>query len=223
MSTFLAIIPARGGSKGLPGKNKKILNGKPLVAWTIEAAKNSTYLTDIVVSSDDPDILKIAQSYQGVKPLMRPTHLASDTASSADVILHVVRQYPNYDYIILLQPTSPLRTDNHIDEAIKQMIQANKQSCVSVTEAEPSPYLMYEILEDGQNQPLIPKPHPTRRQDYKKYYMLNGAIYIVRKEEFIRTKRFLTEETAFYQMHQSVSYDIDTLEDFLMCQYLQKI
>lgn len=222
MPTFLAIIPARSGSKGLPGKNKKILNGKPLISWTIEAAKKSKYITDIVVSSDDSDILKIAKQYGPNTPLQRPAILSSDTASSMEVILHVLEQKTNYDYMVLLQPTSPLRTEKHIDQMIEQMLRANKPLSVSVTEAEPSPYLIYEITDRGENIPLIPVPHPTRRQDYKKYYMLNGAIYIADTQLIQTTKTFLTNDTLLYKMPRKFSYDIDTLEDFLICEVLQQ-
>ena len=223
MSTFLAIIPARGGSKGVPDKNKKLLCKKPLISWTIEAAKQSKYVTDVLVSSDDPDILEIAKTYEGVITLERPAHLATDTVSSSEVLLHVIENYPNYDYMIWLQPTSPLRTNLHIDEAVTQLTNQKADFCVSVTEAEPSPYLMYKVdKKNGNCIPLIPKPHPVRRQDYESYFLLNGAIYIGKTECFKQTKTFLTEDTIFYQMPRSLSYDIDTQDDFELCEFVMK-
>lgn len=218
MPKFLAIIPARGGSKGLPGKNKKDLCGKPLIAWTIEAAQKSKYITDIIVSSDDHEILDIAKKYEKVIPLLRPDHLATDTASSMDVLLHIIEQFSAYDYIVWLQPTSPLRTNIHIDEAISKLQNKKAKLCVSVTEAEQSPYLMYHVdKETGKNHPLIPKPHPTRRQDYEKYFLLNGAIYIGKQEVLKEIKNFITEDTIFYEMSRNASYDIDTEDDFQLC------
>ena len=136
--TFLGIIPARGGSKRLPKKNVLNLCGKPLVAWSIEAGLNSSYLDMLVVSSDDDQILDIA-SHSRVHTLKRPDELATDVASTFDTLKHVLDKIEKHDYVVLLQPTSPLRTENHIDDAIEFLEAREADAIVSVCEADYNP------------------------------------------------------------------------------------
>lgn len=210
-----ALIPARGGSKGLPRKNVLDLKGKPLIAWTIEAALDATCITRTLLSSDDEEIMQIAEEYGCEVAFRRPAHLASDISSSLDVVLHLFDTLGAPDYLVLLQPTSPLRSALHIDEAFEQMQAAGASSCVSICSALTSPYLT--VGQDGQGRlhKLLPPPsNAARRQDLPNAFELNGAIYIVRPQDLQRDRAFVTKETFGYIMPQSISRDIDTMNDF---------
>lgn len=213
----LALITARGGSKGLPRKNVLTAGGKPLIAWTIEAARESKIIDQIVLSSEDEEILQIGRQWGCEVPFRRPTNLASDTASSIDVVLHALEQLPEFEYIVLLQPTSPMRTSQDIDAAFLLMKANNAPSCVSVCEVEQSPYWMYHLTDEGKLEALLtPKDGITRRQDLPPVYLLNGAIYIARVDWLRATKSFLGLETIAYQMPKERSLDIDDADDFAM-------
>lgn len=219
----LAIIPARGGSKGVPRKNIKMLAGKPLIAWTIEEARKSKYISKLILSSEDEEIIKVAKDYGCEVPFKRPKDLAQDHTPGIDVILQAIEQCPGYDYIILLQPTSPLRTAEDIDDFISYFIDQNVNACVSLCEPSKSPYWMYKL--DGTNN-LVPilteHASVTRRQDLPKVYALNGALYIANINWIKQTENFMTDETIGYVMPTSRSYDIDTIEDFMICEYLME-
>ena len=211
----LALITARGGSKGLPRKNILPLGGKPLIAWTIEAAQQSGIADQIVLSSDDNEIIKVAETWGCSVPFKRPSVLASDIASSVDVVMHTLDQLPGFDYIVLLQPTSPLRNAEDIKNAFNALLEAKAKSCISVTEVEQSPYWMY--LEDNESRlvKLIHKPDvPTRRQDLPKVYIPNGAIYISEIKELIKNKTFIGNNCIAYKMTAESSIDIDCAKDF---------
>lgn len=214
--TFLAVIPARGGSKRLPRKNILNLADKPLIAWTIEAAKNSKYIDHFVVSTDDQEISDIAKRH-GAVVLTRPFELATDTASSVDVVLHALNEKnKNYDYVILLQPTSPLRTAQHIDEAIELLFEKNANSVLSVCETDHSPLWSNTLPEDGRMDKFIREEVKGKRsQDLPKYFQLNGAIYIVNTECFEQSKSLIQENNSYaYIMSKEDSIDIDTDLDF---------
>ena len=189
--TFLAIIPARGGSKRLPRKNVLDLNGKPLIAYSIEAGLKSKYIDKVIVTSDDDEILTISERY-GADTIKRPDELASDTATTFDAIKHAMENCERYDYIILLQPTSPLRNEKHIDEAIELLESKNADAVVSVCEMDHSP-LWSNTLNDSLSMSDFLKDEVVnkRSQDLEKYYRLNGAIYIC------NIKKFLKEESFF--------------------------
>ena len=223
--TFLAIIPARAGSKRLPKKNKLIFANKPLIAWSIEAAKMSKYIDEIVVSSDDKDILAIAQEYD-VKSLYRPEELSDDTTSTTDVIQHILKNIKkDFDYIVLLQPTSPLRDHKDINNAIELLIKKDADSIISVCEVGHPPFWSNTLPENKNmnnflNEDILNK----RSQDFKKYYRLNGAIYIIDKNKFLKTKNFFLKQNSFaYEMSQEKSIDIDSKLDFQIASQLFKI
>lgn len=211
----LALIPARAGSKGVPGKNIRTLAGKPLIAWTIEAALASRHIDRVVVSSDGADILAAARDWGAETPFVRPTELARDDTPGIDVVLHALAQLPGFDWVVLLQPTSPLRLAADIDAAIETCREANAPACVSVTMPSKSPYWMYTLAGDGRMCPLIEQASlPTRRQDLPAVYALNGAVYVARVDWLERTRSFLTAETVAYTMLPERSIDIDTELDF---------
>ena len=212
----LGIIPARGGSKGVPGKNIRVVAGKPLIAWTIEAAKQSRYLDRLVLSSDDAEIIAVAREWGLDVPFVRPTELAKDDTPGIAPVLHAVEELPGYDYIVLLQPTSPLRAVEDIDKCVEFCLEAEAPSCASVTEPEHSPYLMY-TLEDGNLHPLLSGQSFVRRQDMPKVYALNGAVYVVETKWLSQSKVFVTEETIAYVMPRQRSVDVDAECDLHIC------
>ena len=210
--TFLAVISARGGSKRLPRKNVLNLVGKPLIAWTIEAAKSSKYIDHFIVTTDDQEISEISKKY-GAEVLARPDELASDTSSSVDVALHAIEvQDQNYDYLILLQPTSPLRTGQHIDEAIKLLFTNDANAITSVCETSHSPLWANTLPEDGCMADFIHEEVKDRQsQELPVFFQLNGAIYIVNIESFKRNKSFIfASDNYAYVMSEKHSVDIDT-------------
>lgn len=211
----LALITARGGSKGLPRKNVLFAGGKPLVAWTVEAAISAECVDRVVLSSDDEEIIAAARAAGCEAPFCRPAHLASDMATSIDVVLHALDRLPGFEYVILLQPTSPLRTAADIDAAFALMLESAAPSCVSVCETDQSPYWMYRVAGDNKLQRLLPEGEGiARRQDFPPIYVLNGAIYIARIDWLQENKNFVGAETVAYLMPKERSLDIDTADDF---------
>lgn len=209
--TVLAIIPARGGSKGVPRKNIRDLAGKPLIAWTIEEAKKSRYIDRLVLSSEDNEIIQVALKWGCEVPFVRPYELAQDDAPGIDPVLHAIDTLPEkYDYVVLLQPTSPLRTVEDIDGCIEQCVYNNYNSCVAVTLSDQSPYWMYSVDENGYMDPIVKARDYLRRQDLPPVYVLNCAVYVASVESLKRVKQFVTKETVAMIMPEERSLDIDT-------------
>lgn len=222
--TFLAIIPARGGSKRLPRKNVLDLYGKPLIAYSIEAALKSKYISKVVVSSDDEEILNIAKEYKA-DFIKRPNELASDTATTFDTLKHTLENVEKYDYVVLLQPTSPLRTEKHINEAIELLEEKNADAIISVCEMEHSP-LWSNTLDENLDMSNFLKDEVLnkRSQDLPKYYRLNGAIYICKIEELLKNKGFFVKENIYaYKMDRKHSVDIDEEIDFVIAKEIKKL
>jgi len=218
---ILAVITARAGSKRLPNKNILNLAGKPLIAWTIDEAKKSKYIDKLIVSTDSKEIAEISKYYGAEVPFMRPLELAIDTADSISVLKHSIEFFKNkFDYILLLQPTSPLRTVKDIDKAI--IILNNKtKAVVSVCETEHSPLWSNILPEDLSMKNFIRSEIKNKRsQDLPKYYRLNGAIYIAETKYFYKNNGFLGDKTKAYIMSQQNSVDIDTELDFKFCEIL---
>ena len=217
--TFLAIIPARGGSKRLPRKNILDLCGKPLISWSIEAALKSKYISKVVVSSDDEEILNISSNF-GADIIKRPYELANDTATTFDAIKHTINNLEKYDYIVLLQPTSPLRNENQIDEAIELLEEKQADAIVSVCEMDHSPLWSNTLPKDGNmNNFLRDEVLNKRSQDLEKYYRVNGAVYICKTDKLLENKSFFLKDNIFaYIMDRKSSIDIDEEIDFLFAQ-----
>ncbi len=221
--TFLAIIPGRGGSKRLPRKNVLDLCGKPLIAWSIEAGLKSKYITKVVVSSDDEEILNIAKEYK-VDVIRRPDELASDTATTFDALKHTLENMEKYDYVVLLQPTSPLRSEKYIDEAIELLEEKNADAVISVCQTEHSP-LWSNTLDENLNMSdfLRAEVLNKRSQDLPRYYRLNGAIYICKTEKLLENKGFFVKENIYaYKMDKKHSVDIDEDIDFVIAEKLMQ-
>ena len=221
--SFLAIIPARGGSKRLPRKNILDLAGKPLIEWSIEAGLKSKYIDKVVLTSEDAEILSIAKDI-GVDVIDRPVQLSTDSSTSFDVVKHAVETIEKYDYIILLQPTSPLRNEKHIDEAVELLIEKNADSVVSVCEVDHSPLWSNTLPDDGSMKDFLrPEVAGKRSQDFEKYYRLNGAIYICKTKPMMNYKTlFLKDNSYAYIMETSRSVDIDTYSDYLLANLILK-
>jgi len=221
--TFLAIIPARGGSKRLPRKNVLDLAGKPLIAWSIEAGLESKYIDSVIVSSDDDEILEIAQKF-GSETLKRPDELASDMATSFEAIKHTIENVDSYDYIVLLQPTSPLGTAKQIDEAMELLERKKADAIISVCEMDHSPLWSNTLPEDASMNHFIRDEVKNKRsQDMEPYYRLNGAIYICDTNRLLEEKSFLFKENIFaYTMDRESSVDIDEEIDFQFSEILIK-
>ena len=212
--TFLVIIPARGGSKRLPRKNVLNLHGKPLIAYSIEAGLKSKYIDKVIVTSDDDEILEIAKKYKS-NTIKRSAKLASDTATTFDTVKHVIDNCEEYNYIILLQPTSPLRTEKHIDEAIELLVNKNADSIVSVCETDHSPLWSNTLPSDCSMSNFIKDDIRNKRgQDLEVYYRLNGAIYICKTNKLLDENSFFLKNNTFaYKMGRDVSIDIDSAID----------
>lgn len=226
---ILAIIPARGGSKGVLKKNARLLDGKPLIAWTIDSVKKTKYIDRIVVTTDDIDIETISFQY-GAEVIKRPEEYASDISPVIDSVKHVldVLKKSNYipDIVLLLQCTTPFTGSKNIEGAVELFIKNidRVDSVVSIQKEDYPPYWLQEISEEGKLKDFIPydKMKYQRRQDFKELFKLNGAIYISSTENLIKNNRFLTNNTLPYCMDQKNSVDIDTEEDFKYAQYLSQ-
>jgi CMP-N,N'-diacetyllegionaminic acid synthase len=212
--SVLAVIPARGGSKGLPGKNILPVNGRPLLAWTVDAAQGARCIDRVVLSSDDDAIIAVARTLGCEAPFRRPAELATDTANSIDVVLHALDMLPGFDIVVLLQPTSPLRTAGDIEEACSRLVASGAPACVSVCLSEHSPYWMF-LLDDNQTlTPLVETPAGvTRRQELPPVYVLNGAIYVADTAWLRKSRAFVTRDTVAHVMPAERSIDIDTDRD----------
>lgn len=221
--TVLAIIPARGGSKGVPRKNIRLLLGKPLIAWTIEEAKKSKCIDRLILSSEDEEIINVAKDYCCEVPFIRPKELAEDDTPGIEPVIHAINTLPGkYDYVCLLQPTSPLRNVEDIDGCIEKCILMNALSCVSVSEVDKHPYWMYEKEEHDKLVPLFPHKFISSRQELPKVYALNGAVYVSTTEEIIKSRKFINTATLGYEMKKVNSLDIDNQLDFFICEQILK-
>lgn len=221
--TFLAIIPARGGSKRLPRKNVLDLCGKPLIAYSIEVGLQSQYIDKVVVSSDDDEILTLSEKF-GANIIIRPYELASDTSTTFDAIKHTIDNFEKYDYVVLLQPTSPLRNEKHIDEAIELLESKNSDAVISICEMDHSPLWSNTLPQDGSMTNFLRDDVLNKRsQDLEKYYRLNGAIYICKTEKLLKEKSFFLKDNIFaYKMDRESSLDIDTKLDFKIAEVLME-
>ena len=217
----LALIPARGGSKGLPGKNIRPLAGKPLIAWSIDAARASAWVTEIVVSSEDAAILAAARAHGVATPFVRPAELAQDDTPSLAVVWHALEHLPEFDWLVLLQPTSPLRSAEDIDGALARCWALNAPACVSVSDAPCTPWWLFRLDGEHRLHSFMPESErPQRRQDAPTLHTLNGAVYVARVDWLRQTRSFLSAETRAWPMPAERSVDIDSLLDFQLAETL---
>jgi len=223
----LFLIPARGGSKGIPKKNIKNLGNKPLIAYSIDIAREFAQDIDICVSTDDPEIIKTVKDVCGYSvPFIRPDYLATDTASSYDVLMHAIDFYNNngvyYDTIVLLQPTSPFRTIQNVKDAIELYKSDTVDMIVSVRESKSNPY--FNLFEENEKKYLekSKKSNYTRRQDCPKVYEYNGAVYVINTKSLIHNQSLQFEKVKKIVMTENESIDIDTYLDWYVAEMLLK-
>jgi hypothetical protein len=226
---ILAIIPARGGSKGLPGKNIKPLCGKPLIGWTIEQAQASKYIDEIFVSTDSKEIATVAEDF-GVKvPFLRPSELATDTSPSSAFVLHTIDYYRNkgqeFDYILLLEPTSPLRDVVDINMSIEQLLNHNTaKSIVGVSKIQAAhPAFLVNISKEGLLKPYLEEMKTLRRQELSVLYFFEGSLYLSEIDYYIETQSFYHNLTLPYVVPKYKSYEIDDIVDFYIIENLLEL
>jgi N-acylneuraminate cytidylyltransferase/CMP-N,N'-diacetyllegionaminic acid synthase len=225
---ILAIVPARGGSKGLPGKNIKLLSNKPLIGWSIEQAKESKYIDEIFISTDSEEIAIVGETFGIKTPSLRPAYLASDTASSMDFILYTIDKLEQeekcFDYLILLEPTSPLRDVYDIDRSLEMLIEnPDAESIVGVCKVEAvHPYYLTG-LDNGFLVPYIERTNSVRRQDLDDLYFFEGSIYASSIQGMKSYKRFYHEKCLAYIVPKWKSYEVDDFIDFTIIESIMKL
>ncbi|MCU4369327.1 cytidylyltransferase domain-containing protein [Acinetobacter courvalinii] len=222
-----ALIPARGGSKRLPRKNVKLLGDRPLIAWSIETAKASKYIDRVVVSTDDEEIKQVSELYGAEVPFLRPEHLATDHATSFDVIKHAIgflQLDQKNELIVLLQPTSPLRLVSELDAALEFFITKKAKGIVSVSETEHSPMWTNTLPENGCMSDFIrPEVQGKRSQDLPKFFRLNGSIYIYEILSLLEQAKIFFDESVYgFETSLKTAVDIDTDLDFKIAEILME-
>lgn len=228
--SILAIIPARGDSKGLIKKNIKRICGKPLLAWSIESGVKSKYIDELMVTTDSKEIANIAKEYGANVPFLRPEYLSSDTATSLDTVKHTIDFYKNslskeFEYIVLLEPTSPLREYDDIDNMIEKLINNQEEfdSILSIGEVHEHPSIMKKI---NKKEAIVPYwEHleiTTRRQDNDIAYFPYGVAYLVKTRTLLEEETFYSKRNTFYKVKRYQCYEIDDIYDFLAVENIMK-
>jgi CMP-N,N'-diacetyllegionaminic acid synthase len=221
----LAIIPARAGSKGVPGKNVRLVHGKPLVAWTIECALAARGLDRLVVSSDDDAVLSVARGYSGLEARRRPAELAEDQTPIVSVVAHSLAEEERagggpFDVLALLQPTAPLREPLHVEQALAAL-REGVNAVISVTAAaDLHPARTYDMAEDGVLSARDPAKEQARRQDLPPVYHRNGSLYVVRRAAFERQHALMARPAVGYVMDERYRLNIDEPRDLLVAEAL---
>lgn len=224
----LALIPARAGSKGLPGKNIRPLCGKPMIAWTIEKARKSRYLDSILVSTDGAEIAAVAKSCGAEVPFLRPSHLADDTANTLDVVTHALDHLKaagrEFDWLVLLEPTSPLREDDDIDNMLERLAarQEDWDAIVSVGEVREHPSIVKKI-ENDRIVPFVATGKTTyRRQDNEEAFFPYGVAYIAKLATLLTERTFYPVRCGYYRLKRYQNYEVDDLHDFVCIESVMK-
>lgn len=221
--SIIGIITARGGSKGIPGKNIKLIAGKPLIAWTIEEANKSKYIDRLILSSEDVNIIRVAKEWGCEVPFIRPQELALDDTPGIDPVINALNELrEKYYYTCLLQPTSPLRKAKHIDEVIELCEEMHTDSCVSMVEVSKPPQWIFRMDNLYKITPFLKGKELVRRQDADKLYSLNGSVYLMKTQKLLETKSFIISNTIGYIMDKISSIDIDDIIDFNIVEYFLK-
>lgn len=217
----LGVITARGGSKGLPGKNVRPLGGRPLLAWTVAAALSTPELDRVILSTDDAEIAQAGREAGCEVPFVRPAELARDDTPSIAVVLHALEQVPGYDWVVLLQPTSPLRTAGDISACVGRCVQSGAPAACTVSAVDKSPQWMFTLEAGGRMRRLLDQGEMVlRRQDLPPVFAPNGAVYVARTGWLREARAFITPETVAQVMPKERSWDIDTEFDLWVCDAL---
>lgn len=227
--SVIAVIPARAGSKGLPGKNIRPLCGKPLLAWSIEAALKSRYVDEVLVSTDGDEVARVATSFGAKVPFRRPAELASDEATTLSVVEHALDYYARtlgrvFDLLVLLEPTSPMREDDDIDRMLERLAERWDwfDSIVSLGEVREHPSIMKRLSGERIEPYCAGLDQTTRRQDNPPAYFPYGVAYIVKVDALRRERAFYTERCCHYLIKRYQGYEIDDLHDFLCVEAVMK-
>lgn len=227
--SFIGIIPARGGSKGLPGKNIRNLCGKPLIVWSIEAGLQSSYLDEVMVTTDSREIAEIAAQAGAAVPFLRPPELAMDNSGTLDAVEHTLAHYlekegREFDYVVLLEPTSPLREPGDIDAMIEKIVNNEESfdSIVSIGEVHEHPSIMKKVCGNALEPYCSDLPLTTRRQDNPPAYFPYGVAYITRTATLMEERTFYPARTTWYQIQRHQNYEIDDFYDFLAIENIMK-
>lgn len=225
----IALIPARGGSKGLPGKNTREMCGKPLIAWSIEKARRSKYLDTILVSTDDEDIAGVAQRYGAYVPFLRPAEFATDEAPTHAVVVHALwymkeKDGKEFDIVVLLEPTSPLREDEDIDRMLEELLARQEQydSIISVGQVAQHPAIMKRLVDANLEPFSTDLNRTTRRQDNAPAYFPYGVAYIAKTGSLLEQATFYTRRCTYYVVKRFQHHDIDDIYDFLCAEAVMK-
>lgn len=216
----LAVVPARGGSKGIPGKNLAEVGGVPMLELAVRCARQSRHVDEVAVTSDDAAILARAGALPGVTVVRRPAELATDDVAMAPVVAHAVGECAPCDVVVLLQPTSPLREPGDVDGALELLVSRGAGSVVSVAPVATSPWWMYVLDADGRMSPVLPKSTAATRQELPDVVAVNGAVYAVRTERFLAAPAFVDADTLAYPMPRERSIDVDTPADLAVARAL---
>jgi len=223
---ILGVITARGGSKGIPSKNIKELGGKPLVAYSIETGGKSEFITDLIVSTDDPEIARVARAWGGLVPFMRPPELAGDCVPHLPVMQHAIAEMEKiknttYDYCVILQPTSPLRFVEDIDETLRKLISSSAESAVTVVRVGSDHPIKIKKLDGNRILPyVLPEEEGTRRQDFPAAYRRSGAVYAMRRDTIMEKNRLYGDYIVGHETPKERSIDIDEPVDLVVAEYM---
>jgi len=224
---ILAVITARGGSKGIPGKNIKLLGGKPLISYPIDTAKKSKLITDLIVSTDDVEIAEVARQHGAEVPFMRPSELAEDKTPHLPVMQHAITFMENklgivFDYVVILQPTSPFRIAEDIDGTLRKLIQTHADSAVSLVEIDSGehPMKIKKIENDLVAPYCLKEEEGIRRQDLPVAYKRSGAVYAMRRDLIMKEGRLYGEKIVGHIVSKERSIDIDYPMDWLRAEYM---
>ena len=218
--TLVAIIPARGGSKGIPNKNLKEFKGKPLIQWTIEQAHKSEYIDRVIVSTDSNEIANISRKLGAEVPFIRPKYLAKDTTSMIETVIYTLDNLKEINDLILLQPTSPLRRVADINNIVRLRSDNNRSSAVSVKEISDYPEWMIRIKNKNISSYCTNTKSAKRRQDLEKIYILNGSLYLTTRRHIYTNQSFISYETIPYIMKKEFSIDIDDESDWNYAEFI---
>ena len=218
--TLVAIIPARGGSKGIPNKNLREFKGKPLIQWTIEQAHKSEYIDRVVVSTDNNEIANISRKLGAEVPFIRPNYLAKDTSSMIETVIYTLDNLKEINDLILLQPTSPLRRVDDINNIVRLRSDNDRSSAVSVKEISDYPEWMIRIKNNHLLKYCSDTQSSKRRQDLEKIYILNGSLYLTTRRHLYTNQSFISYETIPYIMNKEFSIDIDDESDWNYAEFI---
>ena len=218
----LALIPARSGSKGIPKKNIKLFNGKPLIYWSIKNALNNKNIDKVVVSTDSEEIAEIARSFSAEVPFLRPEYLAQDNTPGIATVIHAIENLSWVTDVLLLQPTSPLRRAIDIDNIFNLRAKYGSASAISLTKCSVHPNLIHKIEDSNLIKPLIKNSKIENRQSMDTFYRINGALYLSTRKSIEKYNSLITSNTLGYIMPERYSVDIDTPLDWDIAEYLIK-